>query len=313
MDLRLHDHAEIINAINENPSLCNECIPDDSLAPEQRITMLWQAAAFGDAELLRLFCEQSDANIDVQRMSDGVAALYVAAQNGHKECCRVLLERGANVNVQRHTLATPLFIAVQKGHSSIVQLLLDHEADQSIENDQLATPYVLACNLGLTEIALMLMRRGAEIGHKKTGLTGMGWCRREQKIETLRRIQMELLVPWTKFHDRVAQKIVFELWMSFPAKVRAEREAARLALVHEREALLSGGALPSVDELVDLGGEFTTGFVVPKISNSAVQQHADVLRPLLATNARAAPHHLNVDLVETRVNEVLYRLRTDTL
>jgi hypothetical protein len=325
MDIRLHGSGEIAEALAENPLLCNALIADEALPTDQQVTMLWQAAAFGDTELLRLFCGQHGADVNFQRASDGVSALYVAAQNGHRECCRILLDHDARVNVQRHTKATPLFIAVQKSRTAIVQLLMDYGADQSIANDQNATPFVLACNMGLTDIALLLLQQGADVGDKGSGLTGLGWCRREGKLDTLRALQLHCyVIPQQRLRERVALLIYFEQWMKLPARMRAEREAAQRARDEAREALLRGGALPSLAELADVGGAYGADFVVPTICSGSASprnllaEHDPSHSNLFTTAAYSSrlPLQLpssNVDAVESKVNEILDLLRRNKL
>lgn len=55
--------------------------------------------------------------------------IYVAAQNGHYEVVKTLIEHGANVEAKYKGYYTPLYIAAQKGHLGILQLLLVHRAD----------------------------------------------------------------------------------------------------------------------------------------------------------------------------------------
>ena len=58
-----------------------------------------------------------------------VSPLGVALQGGHLKCAQVLLERGADVDVQANCDYTPLLGASCTGHSEIVQWLLSHRAN----------------------------------------------------------------------------------------------------------------------------------------------------------------------------------------
>lgn len=57
---------------------------------------------------------------------DGRAAVYWAACCGNTELLKLLVARGANVNIQyRHDMSTPLLIARQRGDAGMVKVLLD--------------------------------------------------------------------------------------------------------------------------------------------------------------------------------------------
>ena len=55
----------------------------------------------------------------------GCTALYRASQEGVIPIVRLLLERGAAVDTQTPNGTTPLFIACQNGHVEVAHLLLD--------------------------------------------------------------------------------------------------------------------------------------------------------------------------------------------
>ena len=57
-------------------------------------------------------------------MNSGATPLYVAAQNGHLDIVKALLEAGADRNQAMNSGATPLFIAAEKGHLDVVEMLL---------------------------------------------------------------------------------------------------------------------------------------------------------------------------------------------
>jgi len=62
----------------------------------------------------------------------GTTALHFAAQKGHAEIVRILLEHGADVNAKDTEAGfTPLLFAAFKGHAAIVQMLLDRGASEA--------------------------------------------------------------------------------------------------------------------------------------------------------------------------------------
>ncbi len=55
--------------------------------------------------------------------------MYVAAQNGHLETVRLLVDQGAGLELQSNEGVTPLYIAAQKGHLETVRLLVGEGAN----------------------------------------------------------------------------------------------------------------------------------------------------------------------------------------
>ena len=117
----------------------------------------------GDVDVLD---EVLRADPDVRRTNRfGGTALIPAADRGHVEMVRALLER-TKVDVDHiNDLGwTALLEAVILGdggppHREIVRLLLDHGADRSIADRDRSTPLEHARRSGYAEIAAMLERR----------------------------------------------------------------------------------------------------------------------------------------------------------
>ena len=60
---------------------------------------------------------------------------HYCCRNGHKDVCQLLLQRGANPNIQTKSGGvTPLHRAVYSGHGDIVKLLLASGADSLIQD-----------------------------------------------------------------------------------------------------------------------------------------------------------------------------------
>ncbi len=62
------------------------------------VTALMVAAYFGHPTVVSQLID-SKAHVDVQIPGAGSTALYLATDEGHTECVRVLLKNGADVNI----------------------------------------------------------------------------------------------------------------------------------------------------------------------------------------------------------------------
>lgn len=102
-------------------------------APVSEGPHVW--AQRGDEERLRSWIA---AGGDVtMRDSEGITLLHWAAINGHVACCRMLLERGADVHAIAGALrATPLHWCARNGHTQVLSLLFEHGADPLAKDGQ---------------------------------------------------------------------------------------------------------------------------------------------------------------------------------
>ncbi|CAK9116812.1 unnamed protein product [Durusdinium trenchii] len=67
------------------------------------------------------------------RHRDGLTALMLAAANGHVEVARLLLNAGADKDLQDKKGSTALILAAQQGHAEAARLLLQAGADKALE------------------------------------------------------------------------------------------------------------------------------------------------------------------------------------
>jgi len=70
----------------------------------------------------------------------GWRPLHFAANNGHVDVVRFLLEKGANVNAQDHRGRTPLHLAALDGHVDVVRFLLEKGANVNAQDHRGRTP-----------------------------------------------------------------------------------------------------------------------------------------------------------------------------
>lgn len=68
-------------------------------------------------------------------MQKGNTALHIASLAGQELIVIILVENGANVNVQSLNGFTPLYMAAQENHESVVRYLLAHGANQALATE----------------------------------------------------------------------------------------------------------------------------------------------------------------------------------
>lgn len=87
-----------------------------------------------DLEGAKLCLKEKKTRIDCVD-ENGMTAISHAAYKGNIELCKILLDRGANVNSSEHEHGyTPLMFAGIGGHLKVVSLLLEHGASTTAVN-----------------------------------------------------------------------------------------------------------------------------------------------------------------------------------
>jgi ankyrin repeat protein len=103
------------------------------------------------------------------------------ASAGNIEIVRILLDKGANVNVPRKDGITPLHLASNQGSVEIVKLLLDKGAKVDVKGGKNSiTPLMLASMNGHTEVVKLLLERGADPRLKSFGSTAFDYAKNDE-------------------------------------------------------------------------------------------------------------------------------------
>jgi hypothetical protein len=102
------------------------------------------------------------ADINTQSESNGYTPLIWASSRGHTETVRLLLEEGADVNVQANDGQTALMRAADYGHVEVVTLLSNSGADVNVQSKNGITALRLATLKGHTQIIQLLKKAGAK-------------------------------------------------------------------------------------------------------------------------------------------------------
>ena len=123
---------------------------------------LHDAASEGRTNLVKVLLDRG-ASIDVKTHS-GSTALHEAARSGHIEVVKVLLDRGASIDAATNDDSwTGLHLAASNGHIEILKLLLDRGASMDATMKNKWTALHSAAYYGHIEIVKLLLDRGAKI------------------------------------------------------------------------------------------------------------------------------------------------------
>ena len=101
---------------------------------DDKVASLLVAASYNNYMATRLLLEHgADANIQA---SDGYAPLHASVSQGFFKVSQLLIESGCNINLRNKTGRTPLYSAVANNHEQLIKLLLECNADVSMEFKQ---------------------------------------------------------------------------------------------------------------------------------------------------------------------------------
>ncbi len=126
-------------------------------------TALIFAAEKGHIEIVRLLLEHNaDKN---HPNTNGSTAINYAAGNGHLEIVKLLLKHDARTNHPNKDGNTALIYAAKNDHLEIAKLLLEHGADKNHLNKDENTALNCAAADGNLEMAKLLLKHNAHTNH----------------------------------------------------------------------------------------------------------------------------------------------------
>lgn len=107
-------------------------LPVISADPKYHWTPLHGAARNGHLEIVqKLLAKGADPNA---KNENGYTALHFTSQAGKLEVIRALLaDKRTEINIKDNLRRTPLYFASREGHVEIVQLLLDNGAEPNVD------------------------------------------------------------------------------------------------------------------------------------------------------------------------------------
>lgn len=107
--------------------------PDfDSLPVNQK---LMDAVAKGDIAAVKTLLDQGISANSREKDKDGVTALSATASLGRLDIVKLLVARGANVNVTEEWGENATMEAARSAHPEVLQFLIDHGGDVNADDD----------------------------------------------------------------------------------------------------------------------------------------------------------------------------------
>jgi len=136
--------------------------PSEVLWTGSRPTALYYAALCGFSELVDYLISTHGEDINI--FCDGYQApLHAASSEGHLEIVRILLGRGADVDIADYLDWTPLRIAYDYGHLKVMRLLLDYGANVNVQCGGFGLLSHYASYKGEAEVVRLLLQYKADV------------------------------------------------------------------------------------------------------------------------------------------------------
>ncbi|XP_032074619.1 ankyrin repeat and SAM domain-containing protein 1A isoform X5 [Thamnophis elegans] len=152
----LNGHKDVVEVLLRNDALtnvadCKGCYP------------LHLAAWKGDAEIVKLLIHQGPSHTKVnEQNNDNETALHCAAQYGHTEVVKVLLEELTDPTMRNNKFETPLDLAALYGRLEVVKMLLNAHPNLLSCNTKKHTPLHLAARNGHKAAVHVLLEAGMD-------------------------------------------------------------------------------------------------------------------------------------------------------
>ena len=135
------------------------------------------AARMGDLARVKALLQENPALVSSAAF-DGWTPLDEAADSGYFAMAKLLVARGADVNVRTKGGRSPLYLAAMHGHGAIVKLLLERGADANLKDENGVTPLHLAAWDDYLDVAKLLLAHGAAVNARdKNGETPLDWAK----------------------------------------------------------------------------------------------------------------------------------------
>ena len=148
-------------------------------------TQLYYYCEHGMTSSVMRMLEMRSIDVEAKEGVFGMTCLTTAAQNGHLAICRLLIDKGAQVEAKDWDHRTPLHQAALRGHVEIVRLLCDRGADIEARSNFGSGPLQCAAMNGRnTVVKELIEERNAEINARDdNGRTALREARQYLKTD----------------------------------------------------------------------------------------------------------------------------------
>ncbi|XP_040839164.1 ankyrin repeat and SAM domain-containing protein 1A isoform X3 [Ochotona curzoniae] len=156
----LNGHKDVVEVLLRNDALTN-------VADSKGCYPLHLAAWKGDAQIVRLLIHQGPSHTRVNEQNhDNETALHCAAQYGHTEVVKVLLEELTDPTMRNNKFETPLDLAALYGRLEVVKMLLNAHPNLLSCNTKKHTPLHLAARNGHKAVVQVLLDAGMDSNYQ---------------------------------------------------------------------------------------------------------------------------------------------------
>jgi ankyrin repeat protein len=126
----------------------------------------------GDISTMKLFLAAGiNPNVE-DNLFHRETALMVAAGKGHTEIVKLLLEMGANPDIQNDFNGTALLNAAKEGHTESLRLILEADLEIDAKDIHGATALMHATQRGDTEMVRLILQKNPDVNLREDGRWG---------------------------------------------------------------------------------------------------------------------------------------------
>ena len=138
----------------------NEGVDINIPALSNRTPLLW--ACSSSSQLIKTLVDLG-AYVNVQRTDDKIAPLRLAAAWNNYMATRILLQCGADTNIDNESGYTPLHSSARRGNFSVSKLLIESGCNINLRNNDDQTPLYLAVQNKHEHMVKLLLESNADV------------------------------------------------------------------------------------------------------------------------------------------------------
>ena len=158
------------------------------------VTPLIVACEQDRIDLVEIIAKEVDVNRKL--IHNGYTALHKTATVGNPEIARILLDCGAEVDIQSHDGLTPLQVAASAGNDEVIDVFLGHNADLNIQDKPGTTALMRAVQDHRYTTAEKLIHAGSDIELRAlNGLNVLHFAAYTNDIATIKLLSQKGISP----------------------------------------------------------------------------------------------------------------------